>query len=54
MLPSTLRESKDYPNMFYLVWDDGVSSKSFYNLTWAKHHLKFSHDPNYKFNKRAP
>lgn len=40
LLPYKLKKHEEYP-MYYLVWEDGVVSKDFYNLTWANHHLKF-------------
>lgn len=43
-LPIKLKEHKVYKDMYYLVWEDGVISKDFYNLTRAKHHLKFLPD----------
>ena len=52
-LPSTLRVSKKYPNMYYLVWKDGIKSKDFYNLTRAKAYLSYLPEANYKYNHRA-
>lgn len=50
-LPTKLKKHKEYP-MYYLVWEDGVVSKDFYNLTWANQHLKYLADQNYKSDYR--
>lgn len=30
-----LQKHKQYPNMYYLVWEDGTKSSDFYNKTRA-------------------
>lgn len=29
-----------HPNMFRLKWPDGVLSRDFYNITWARQHAR--------------
>ena len=55
MLPIDIRVSKKYPNMYYLVWEDNVKSKDFYNIVRAKAYLHYKPTKEeQKFNKRAP
>lgn len=51
-LPCKLKKHKEYPRMFHLVWEDGVVSKDFYNISWANNHLLFPGTKNYKYNHR--
>jgi hypothetical protein len=55
MLPIKIRESKEYKNMYYLVWEDGIRSKDYYNIIRAKAYLHYLPTrEEQKFNKRAP
>lgn len=31
-----IKQHKDYPSMYWVVWPDGIKSQDFYNLTRAK------------------
>lgn len=52
MKPYKIIEHKKYKGMYYLVWEDGVKSQDFYNLTRANDILK-NYDL-YRYNMQRP
>lgn len=54
MKPTKIVEHKKYQGMYYLVWEDGVKSQDFYNLTRANDILKNYDEYRLNMLKRDP